>query len=109
MNYVFVYNIASKDTIFFWIVQDDFGVIIVIDCNRKSYIWWFRFFFVTLHPICENWLHLSIIQINLILLRFAQLLHPICENWLHISIIIAVEFVRDDNLVLQVCNFLVLF
>ena len=39
MNYVFVYNIASKDTIFFWIVQYDFGVIIVIDCNRKSYIW----------------------------------------------------------------------
>jgi hypothetical protein len=36
MNYVFVYNTASKDTIFFWIVQGDFCIIIVIDCNRKS-------------------------------------------------------------------------
>ena len=36
MNYVFVYILTSKDTIFFWIVQDDFSIIIVIDCNRKS-------------------------------------------------------------------------
>lgn len=52
------------------------GLLLLLIVTEKVIFGSLDFFFVTLHPICENWLHLSIIQINLILLRFAQLLHP---------------------------------